>query len=365
MRFVWITALKDFRRLRREPVALLTWLAIPSFISIILTLVFGPGGAKPHGTLLIADRDKSIGAAMLTNAFGQGALGQMLAVEHVTEDEGRRRMDRGEASALIVIPSGFTASFVTGKPAAIDLVRNPAQRILPDLIEDSLGIMLERAASYGTAAQTPPIQLEANIIPDKTEQPDGFAAIILPGALFMGIFFIAGALAADVWRERTSGALRRIATTPARFGAFLAGKLLAAALLFAGIGALALFLAHRLMHLRIANFPVAAAWIAASGSCLYLIMMLVQSAASSERVSTFMTNLVTLPLVMLGGGFVPFEWMPRSLAQIGKLTPNGWCVMQLRAALAGSLQPMVFAAIAVLIAAIWLIDVRTIRRAAC
>ncbi len=70
-------------------------------------------------------------------------------------------------------------------------------------------------------------------MPDKTEQPGGFAAILLPGALFMSIFFIAGALAADVWRERTSGALRRVATTPASLGAFLGGKLIAAALVFA------------------------------------------------------------------------------------------------------------------------------------
>lgn len=364
MRFIWISALKDLRRLRREPVAVLTWLAIPSFISIILTLVFGPGGAQPHGTLLIADQDHSIGANMLTNAFSQGALGKMLTVEHVDEQEGRRRMDRGEASALIVIPSGFTSSFITSRPVKISLVRNPAQRVLPDLIEDSLGIMLERAGSFQTASQTPVIQLAANIIPDRTEQPDGFAAIILPGSLFMGIFFIAGALAADVWRERTSGALRRIATTPAQFGAFMAGKLLAAAILFGGIGALALVVAHRLMHLRVASFPLAILWIVASGAVLYLMMILVQSAASSERVSTFMTNLVTLPLVMLGGGFVPFEWMPRTLARIGEWTPNGWCVMQLRAALSGSLQPVTFASIAAILVAAWFIDVRSIRRSA-
>ena len=33
MRFVWISALKDLRRLRREPVTMLTWLAIPDFRS--------------------------------------------------------------------------------------------------------------------------------------------------------------------------------------------------------------------------------------------------------------------------------------------------------------------------------------------
>ncbi len=89
------------------------------------------------------------------------------------------------------------------------------------------------------------------------------------------------------------------------------------------------------MHMRVANFPAAILWIAASGCGLYLMVMMLQSAASVERVATLLTNFVTLPLVMLGGGFFPFEWMPRTLATIGEWTPNGWCVMQLRAVLVG------------------------------
>jgi ABC-type Na+ efflux pump permease subunit len=365
MRFVWISALKDLRRLRREPVTILTWLAIPTFLAVILTLVFGPKGSGPHGKLLIADEDHQLGATMLTNAFSQGALGKMLTVERVTQPDGRRQLNRGEASALIVIPSGFSASFITGQPATVDLIRNPAQRVLPDIIEESLAIMLDRAASFQGGMRAPAIELEANLIPDKTEQPGGFAAILLPGALFMAIFFIAGALAADVWRERTSGALRRIATTPSRFGAFLAGKLLASALIFAAIGAFGLAVAHVLMQLRVASFAAAILWITLSGAGLYLMIMLVQSAASSERVATLLTNFVTLPLVMLGGGFVPFEWMPRGFARIGQWTPNGWCVMQLRAVLAGSLQPLAFAVVVLALAAAWLASVGTIRRTAC
>ena len=367
MRFVWISALKDLRRLRREPVTILTWLAIPTFVAVILTLVFGPRGSGPHGRLLIADEDHALGATMLTDAFRQGALGKMFTLERVTQSEGRRRLDRGEASALIVIPSGFSMSFVTSQPVTVDLIRNPAQRILPDIVEESLAIMLDRATAMGAGAGTgqPAIQLQANLIQDKTEQPGGFAAILLPGALFMAVFFIAGALAADVWRERSSGALRRVATTPARFGAFLAGKLMASALIFSVTGAFGLGVAHWLMQLRVASFPAAILWIALSGCGLYLLIMLVQSAASSERVASLLTNFVTLPLVMLGGGFVPFEWMPRSFARAGQWTPNGWCVMQLRAVLAGSFQLGAFAVVLLALGAAWLASVRSIRRAAC
>lgn len=363
MRFAWISAWKDLLRVRREPVTILTWIAIPSFLAVILTLVFGPGGAQPHGTLLIADNDHGIAANALVNAFAQGGLGKMFTVERTGAEEGRRRLDRGDASALLVIPNGFTASFVTGQRVAIQLVRNPAQRVLPEIAEEALATMLDRASTMQAGA--PLIRLEAKIYADKTEKPSGFAAILLPGALFMSIFFIAGALAADVWRERTSGALRRIATTPASLGAFLAGKLLASALVFGVVGTLGLVVAHRLMDLHVDNFPLAIAWIALSGSGLYLAIMMLQSAASSERVATLLTNFVTLPLVMLGGGFVPFEWMPRSLANIGEWTPNGWCVMQLRAALEGSLPAASFGVLAAILIAAWLAAIRNMRRFAC
>jgi len=111
--------------------------------------------------------------------------------------------------------------------------------------------------------------------------------MMLPGMLYMGVFFIAGGLATDVWRERTSGALRRVATTPASLGIFLAGKMLAAAIVLAIVGAFGLTLAHLLIDLPIASFPLATVWIAASGCGLYLLIMILQSAASTERVASF------------------------------------------------------------------------------
>ena len=365
MHFLWISAIKDLRRLRREPVTILTWLAIPMFIAVILTLVFGPGGARPNGKLLVSDEDGGVGAAVLTSVFTQGSLGKMLAVEKVTRNEGQRRIEKGDASALLIIPNGFTGAFLGGPPVRVQLVRNPAQRILPDIIEETLSMAAEGAfyAKAGNPLRNQAvIQLGAEVIKGKAEQPGGFAAMLLPGTLFLAVFFVAGALAADVWRERTSGALRRIATAPVSLTAFLGGKLLATAVVLGTVGAFGLTAGRMLVDLRIANFPVAVLWIAASGSGLYLCVMMLQSLASSERVASLLTNFVLLPLTMLGGGFVPFEWMPRGLAQIGRYTPNGWSVVQLQAILAGSMEHVAFAFVAAFIAIAWPITVRSIRR---
>src|SRR6267154_74555 len=145
MRFLWISAVKDLLRLRREPVTLLTWVGVPSLVAILLVVIFGRGEARPHGTLLIADEDRGIGAMLLAGAFSQGPLGTMITVEKVNREDGRRRIDKGGASVLLVIPQGFTNALLESKPASIQLVRNPAQRILPNIIEEMVSMLADGA----------------------------------------------------------------------------------------------------------------------------------------------------------------------------------------------------------------------------
>jgi ABC-type multidrug transport system permease subunit len=94
------------------------------------------------------------------------------------------------------------------------------------------------------------------------------------------------------------------------------------------------------------------------------LIMILQSAASTERVASLLSNFVMLPLTMLGGSFFPLEIMPKGLATIGRLTPNGWSVQQLQAILSGSLQPAALAVVAGFLAVSWLVALWTIRRTA-
>src|SRR6266404_6072840 len=116
MRFLWISAIKDLLRLRREPITLLTWIGVPSLTAILLVVVFGSSEARPHGTLLIADEDRGIGAMLLAGAFSQGPLGDMITIERVNQQDGRVRMDKGDASALLIIPKDFTNALMESKP---------------------------------------------------------------------------------------------------------------------------------------------------------------------------------------------------------------------------------------------------------
>ena len=401
MRFVWISALKDLRRLRREPLTLLTWLGIPTFVAVILTLVFGPGETRPHGTLLIADEDGRFGATLVSSAFSQGDLGKMITVEKVTRADGRRRIDKGDASALLIIPAGFTDALLQSKPAHLELVRNPAQQILPAMIEETVSMLADGAFYIQAVAgdqlksfnvQSRPsdlqiaamavqssalanslqkylsprlIQLDTKIIQLKMERTGGFAVMLLPGVLYMGLFFLNRALSADIWNEKLSGAIRRLLATPAQLGAFLLGKLLAAMTVLAAVAVIALLVGHLLLDLDITHLGLAVLWISLTGAAMYLFLLILQTLASSERMANLLTNMIIIPLVMLGGGFIPFDWMPQKFAQIGRLTPNGWSITQLQSMIAGSVEPLAFAIVGGVAIVAWLGAIWRIRRMAC
>lgn len=401
MRFVWTSAWKDLLRLRRDPTTIIIWMGIPTFLALILTLIFGRGPTRPHGIVLVDDEENSIASRFLASSFSQGALGEMLTVQKVKREDGLLRMDKGEASAMLVIPSGFSQAVFENRPVQLELIRNPSQTIVPGIVQETVSMMADGAfylqaiggdevrqmsspqvptdamvaasavqmnrliARLRTYLDPPLIQLHTEVIQEADEGPGAFATLLFPSMLYMAVFFVAGGLATDVWRERTAGSLRRVATTPVSLTAFLAGKLVAASIVLAGTGAIGLVMAHFLIDLPVASFLVADVWIALTGCGLYLLLMLLLSLASSERVANLLSNFVMLPLAMLGGSFFPFESMPKGLATVGRYTPNGWSLVHLKQVLAGTQAPPGWLIVATFVVAAWAAVQWRIRRAPC
>ena len=165
----------------------------------------------------------------------------------------------------------------------------------------------------------------------------GFAAVFFPCLLFQAMLFTTMGLSADIWKERKQGTLRRLVSTASRLEALLAGKLLAVALVLVLIGAVGLATGRWLADMPVSNAATAVAWIVFSGVALFVLMLQLQTIASSERAASMLTNLFVMPLMMLGGTFFPFEAMPKQMAAIGQWTPNGWLLIEFKAILAGSM----------------------------
>ena len=138
-------AQKDLQRALRDPVGLLLWMGIPLVIGSLIALAFGgTNGPAPQAHVLVVDQDESFLSNLLLNALTQaGDSDGLIQAEQVELEEGRRRIDDGDGSALLVIPEGFGEAVLAEKPTTLRLTTNPAQTILPGIVEETLSILTD------------------------------------------------------------------------------------------------------------------------------------------------------------------------------------------------------------------------------
>lgn len=403
MHYLVVAAAKDIRRRLADPAALVFWVGLPLLLGGLLSFISADDGAPPRASVLVVDEDDTFVSGLLS--LGLARAGP-LDLQPVARDEGRRRIDDGDATALLIVPAGFQQAVLDGASTAeLALVTNPAQQILPGIVEESLEIAVEGVfyaqqifgptlrtiaaggagapsdadvARLGVAVNQQLARLQNVVIPpaialtvvraaDVESGPTlSLGRLLLPGMLFMSFLFIAGAMAGDVWEEQQAGTLRRALTTPQSAGALLAGKLVAGAAFMMVIGFFALTAATFVYDIAWSRLPGALAWCVFTGCALLALFTPLQMVASTQRTADMVSSTILFPLLMLGGSFVPFETMPAWMAAVGQWTPNGLGVARLKDLLYGDPAPLPLAVAAVGIgvpaAAAFLLAARGLRR---
>lgn len=377
MRYLWTSALKDTKRRLADPAALVVWIGLPLFVGVLITLVSTGNSGVPKAHVLLVDQDDTPASRLVVSASTSGRMADYLIVERVTEAEGRRKMNAGEASAMLVLPKGFQRAVLDEQPAELVLVTNPAQRILPQIVEEGLDMLVEAVfyaqqilgdplrriaqgpeggASVFSSEAISSISVDINdrvkrlqkvvfppVITIKTPTSDTpppptvsvIASVMIPSMLFMSLLFIAQGNARDIWQEKTQGTLRRSLAVPNHIGWFLAGKVLAGAVLAAAVTLVGLLIAL-FLGVPALRLPGAFLWCTFNGVALLCLFNLFDALAASERGARLLSTMIVFPMMMIGGSFFPFEAMPPWMQAIGRWTPNGLGGLQLKALLGGA-----------------------------
>jgi len=362
MSFLLATFRKDIARWRQDRTAILLWIGLPFMIGGLITSMVDQDGGGPMGTLLIADLDDTLLSGFVAGAFSQDEMADLIGVQQVTPEEGTRLIEAGEASGFLTIPEGFQDAFIDNMPMTLTLKTNPSQTILPGIIEDITEVLLDVgfylqsvfgdeirqikaadlpdtladafASDMAVQIQQKIRRLESKVFPPVIEveivepppqepRPD-IALLFLPGIVLMALMFSAQGLSADYWKERDSGALRRLVSTPGRLSRFVLGKALAAAVVMALIGGatlLAGFIYHGIAWDKMLPSML---WIAVSGVGLFAWFAAIQMLLPSRKAANLVTSLIVFPLLMMGGSFFPLDVLPDWMAAIGRLSPNGF-----------------------------------------
>lgn len=359
---------RDLLRYLRNPGRTLMLFAIPLMMAAIFAVVFGGGGGGGGITIrvLLWDEDDSLLGRALQGAEDRPEAEGRLDIEAVGP-EGLGMMDRGEASALVHLPTGFTRALLDGTPTAVEVVKNPSERFLPMVVEEGVRLgatvlsagsralrpELDVIASFVDASGAPEdaavgalsasinrrmrsieryvfppvVRLETVDVGAADEQrPRGVAAVLslfLPGFAMLGVLFLAQSATRDMLHDREAGLVRHLLTAPLTTTDYLLGKCLSV-LVVSAVG-FALMVAAGIAAgvswgdpLGVAALMVASA-IAASGT-----LLLIMSLVGTERQGDTLSTIVIMGWCLLGGAFVPLQQMPLFLRPVSVTTLVYW-----------------------------------------
>jgi ABC-2 type transport system permease protein len=364
----------DMRRHVRAPFVVIIYMAIPLVMTGLIGLVFGPkpgAGELPRIKVFVADEDKSLGARLFLGAFDSDRLKDMFEVTSVSQADGRAAMNAGKASALVIIPKGFTLDLLDGKAVTLDVVKNPAEQFLPDVAEEAvntMAVMLSGAVqafadeakgvralldkpvgAVDWASLSPEFgkaqkkvvaatrYLDPLLIRLKTEdralpgarptvtRTDIFS-VVLPGMAVMFLLFIIQTVMRDFITEREDGTLRRMLTSPVRPLELVGARILGAWVM--GVAVLLVMTAagSLLFGARWGNLAyylvlgvTTAFWTSAFFACFYALVR------NRNQAGAFGAPVI-LVFSLFGGSMLDPSAMPRSLAKVGLFTPNRWFI---------------------------------------
>lgn len=364
----------DVRRQLRAPLAVVIFMVIPLAMTGLIGIIFGP---KPGATglppisVLLVDHDKGLASRLLVGAFDSDQMKEMFQVTVIAEAEGREQMRAGKASAMIVVPEGFTLDLLDAKPVTLTVVKNPSEQFLPDVVEEAVNTMAVilsgavQAFAYEVKGIRELIDLPIEAVPWESLAPefgkaqkkvvaaakyldplfirlkteevqaagagpgvtraDVFSAV-LPGMAVMFLLFIVQTVMRDIISEREDGTLRRMMTTPLRPLELVGARILGGWVM--GIAVLSVMTAAGSLLFGATWGPlgyylplgaVTAFWTAAFFALFHALVR-------NRNQAGALGAPIILVFSLFGGSMMSPDAMPAAFSAVGRFTPNRWFI---------------------------------------
>lgn len=357
-------AWKDLTLAFRDRAAIIM-LAAPFVLTVAMGFVTGSfskngSGLEPIPLLVINHDEGEIGANLST--WLQSVELQDLLATQIAEDEvsARQLVNDGRVSALVIIPSGFSSSILTGERSTaslIELFTNPGEPIRASILHAALDRYLSEIETSVVSAQVAVAGLLASGIlapqdvpaaiqeigsrPDEAQSPLGVLidnqqrqspetgfdplAVLAPGmAMIFLMYTVTNVGGRSILAEREAGTLARMLTTPSSSVQVLGGKLLG--ILWVGIAQMGILISASSLFFGLdwgRPLPVALLIVAAVIGAAGWGLLVAASTRTAGQVSSIGTALMLL-FGLLGGSFTGGFEFPGITGILSKITPNAW-----------------------------------------
>jgi ABC-2 type transport system permease protein len=328
---------KELRQIARDKRTLLILLFVPALFLLLYgyALNFDIRNIR----LAVEDRDRSATSRELVSAFVNSGYFDLVA-QVSSAGEIERLIDRNDARAALVIPSGFAIDVLNGTRTEVQVIvdgdnSNTATTVIAYaqsiVAEASARFEREIALSASAGAGAPPILLESQV----WYNPQLRSTLFLVPGLIAYIAMITAVIstALSVVREKERGTMEQVRMAPLGPAAFIIGKTLPYLVLSFASAVLIIVAAMLLFGL-----PMRGSWIMLFAAiALFLVGaqaqgLLISSVAPTQQVAFQLALLSSfLPTFILSGFIFPISSMPAVVQAITYVIPARYFLVALRA----------------------------------
>jgi ABC-2 type transport system permease protein len=302
------------RNYLRNRVGLFFGLIFPVILILIFGAVFAGNGS---GTITVYVQNQDNGSVSASFVDALNSTGTLFVVQVAPSENFTQYLIAHSSSDGIVIPPGFSADYITGRPVNATVYGDPAQSSSAIVSGTVNGVMngfnLER---YGGTAVIGISQTTVN------NQVVKYIDFLVPGLIGFSILISPMFSLVNISSEYKKIKLfKQLSLTPLTKFEWLTSKviwyiLLSAMsfLLMVGVGVF-VFGAHIVLTLWLVPFLILGPMLFAS------LGMLVGTIAKSTETASVIGNVITFPMMFLAGTFFPLSIMPAYLREFAHVLP--------------------------------------------
>ncbi len=370
---MWPLIRKDLLRRWHSPVSTLVMVAFPLFMSAALGSVYSGGGDSqfPAIHILVENRDPDgFLSGALVSALGSPQSADYLIVEAVG-DEGLAMMEDGKASALVIIPRGFSQGIMAGTPTVIRIVRNPSEGIKPEIVVlggELVATYLDQGSRLlGGDLGAVDTMIKADVLPSaalvgalashlmesiagtqdylfpplvgigsaKEQAPGeesgtgsrGIFGYILVMTTVMALLFVAVRSVGDLFEEKNSGMLRRQMSTPLPVSRIIAAKFLFSVVLGLLVMTILAVVGLALGWIDPPADPAAAILLGVTFNLAACgLVAVIVGVSRNEKQAGIFSWLIVMGMSAVGGSMIPVQQLPAGMRSLADFTLNYWAI---------------------------------------
>ena len=311
---LWRLTVANLKGLVRDRAALFWTFFFPIMFVLLFGVLFsGSGDSKV--SVGFVNEDNTPVSLQIQQQFEAIPI---LSIQTGSLVDEKAAMQRGDVSAVIVVPAGLSSSVAAKQSSLLHLYVDPSKTQTTQVVQGAVtqianGFNLTLAGG-STILGVDQVSLASTNI--------STVAYLVPSILAMALMQLGVFAAVPLVQQREKGILKRMGATPLARWKLVASNILLRLVVAAVDTVLILGVGIAVFHIEIVGNLLEAAGFVFLGAGAFLALgFMLASFLKTEEQATGVVQVVQMPLMFLSGIFFPFDFMPDFLRSVARLLP--------------------------------------------